>query len=47
MISSELPELLGLADRIAVMRGGRVAGILPAAGATRAELLRLAMEDAP
>ncbi|MFM9996602.1 MAG: sugar ABC transporter ATP-binding protein [Phycisphaerales bacterium] len=27
-ISSELPELLGLCDRIAVMRGGRVAGIL-------------------
>lgn len=28
-ISSELPELLGLCDRIAVMRAGTIAGILP------------------
>ena len=28
MISSELPEVLGMSDRIAVMRGGRLAGIV-------------------
>ncbi|MFF5180525.1 sugar ABC transporter ATP-binding protein [Micromonospora sp. NPDC000316] len=31
MISSELPELLGMSDRIIVLRDGRVAGELPAA----------------
>lgn len=46
LISSELPELLGLADRIAVLRGGRLAGVLPAAEATRESVLHLAMEDA-
>jgi ribose transport system ATP-binding protein len=30
MISSELPEVLGMADRILVMRDGRIAGELPA-----------------
>ena len=30
MISSELPELIGMADRIVVLRDGRVAGELPA-----------------
>jgi ribose transport system ATP-binding protein len=29
MISSELPELLGMSDRLAVMRDGRLAGELP------------------
>lgn len=46
LISSELPELLGMADRIAVMRGGRVVAVLPAAEATRERILALAMEDA-
>jgi rhamnose transport system ATP-binding protein len=46
LISSELPELLGMADRIVVMRRGRVAGELPAASATRETVLHLAMEDA-
>jgi rhamnose transport system ATP-binding protein len=46
LISSEMPELLGMADRIAVMRGGRLAGIVAAAEATRESLLQLAMEDA-
>jgi rhamnose transport system ATP-binding protein len=44
LISSELPELLGLADRIAVLRRGRLAGILPAGEATREAVLHLAME---
>ena len=30
MISSELPEVLGMSDRILVMRDGRIAGELPA-----------------
>ncbi|HEY0944113.1 MAG TPA: ATP-binding cassette domain-containing protein, partial [Opitutaceae bacterium] len=46
LISSELPELLGMADRIAVLRRGRLAGVLPARGATREAVLHLAMEDA-
>jgi len=29
MISSDLPEVLGMSDRIAVMRGGTIAGMLP------------------
>lgn len=45
LISSEMPELLGLADRIAVLRRGRVAGVLPAREATRESLLHLALED--
>jgi ABC-type sugar transport system ATPase subunit len=30
MISSDLPEVLGMSDRIAVMRGGRMVEMLPA-----------------
>ena len=45
LISSEMPELLGLADRIAVFRRGRVAGVLAAREATRESLLHLALED--
>ncbi|MBE7558652.1 sugar ABC transporter ATP-binding protein [bacterium] len=43
MISSELPEVLGMADRIAVMREGRLAGILPRAEATQERIMRLAV----
>jgi ribose transport system ATP-binding protein len=28
LISSELPEVVGLADRVAVMRSGRITGML-------------------
>jgi len=46
LISSELAELLALADRIGVMRGGRLAGILPGGEATRERVLHLALEEA-
>ncbi|MGK5440860.1 sugar ABC transporter ATP-binding protein [Micromonospora sp. URMC 105] len=41
MISSELPEVIGMADRIVVLREGTVAGELPA-GASEAEIMLLA-----
>ncbi|MFC8718079.1 ATP-binding cassette domain-containing protein, partial [Kitasatospora sp. NPDC057198] len=45
VISSELPELLGLADRIVVMQGGRITGELDRAQATEEAVLHLAMAD--
>jgi ribose transport system ATP-binding protein len=41
-ISSELPEVLAVADRILVMREGRLAGELSPAAATEEAILRLA-----
>ena len=43
LISSEMPELLGLADRILVMRGGTIAGELSRQEASEESILRLAM----
>ena len=43
LVSSELPELLGLADRIIMLSEGRMGGVFAAAGATQAELLESAM----
>jgi rhamnose transport system ATP-binding protein len=45
VISSELPEVLGLCQRILVMRNGRITGSLAAAGASEQDVLRLAMVD--
>ncbi|MFI6058248.1 sugar ABC transporter ATP-binding protein [Streptomyces sp. NPDC051286] len=45
VISSELPEVLGLADRIAVMQNGRITGELSRAEATEEAILSLAMAD--
>ncbi|MFZ5813745.1 MAG: galactose/methyl galactoside ABC transporter ATP-binding protein MglA [Bacillota bacterium] len=42
MVSSEMPELLGVTDRILVMSNGRLAGILDTRDATPEEILRLA-----
>jgi rhamnose transport system ATP-binding protein len=42
VVSSYLPEVLGLADRVVVMREGAVAGQLPARGATEEDVLKLA-----
>jgi ribose transport system ATP-binding protein len=41
MSSSDLPELLGLSDRILIMRDGRQHQIVPAAGLSQADLLHL------
>lgn len=41
MISSEMPELLGITDRIMVMSNGEVAGILNTKETTQEEILRL------
>ncbi|WP_130012201.1 sugar ABC transporter ATP-binding protein [Serinicoccus sediminis] len=41
MVSSELPEVIGMSDRILVMRDGRLAGELPR-GATEEDVLALA-----
>jgi rhamnose transport system ATP-binding protein len=43
MISSELPEVLGMSDRIAVMHGGRITGVLDRATATPQRVLELAL----
>jgi rhamnose transport system ATP-binding protein len=42
MISSDLPEVLAMSDRILVMRGGRVAGELARAEATAPAIMALA-----
>lgn len=42
MISSELPEVLGVSDRIAVMREGRLTGILNTAQADQEKIMALA-----
>ncbi len=46
MISSELPEVLGMSDRIAVMRGGEIVGELPHSSATQEQILALALGHA-
>ena len=43
MISSELPEVLGMSDRIAVMCGGTIAATLDRAEATQEKILALAL----
>lgn len=42
MVSSEMPELLGVCDRILVMSGGRLAGEVNAADTTQEEIMTLA-----
>ena len=42
MVSSEMPELLGVCDRILVMSGGQLAGEVDAATATQEEIMTLA-----
>ena len=42
MVSSELPEVLGMSDRIMVVHEGQVTGIIDAAGADQAKVMTLA-----
>jgi len=44
MISSELPEILGMSDRIVVMSQGRIAGEFSAGEATQEKILHCALE---
>jgi rhamnose transport system ATP-binding protein len=44
MISSELTEILGMSDRVAVMHGGTISGVLSRAEATQDAILALALE---
>ncbi len=47
VVSSDLPEALALADRIVVMRAGRIAGELRSADADEERVMRLATAGAP
>jgi len=43
MISSELPEILGMSDRIAVMRGGTIVGVMERSEATQQSVIELGL----
>ena len=45
VVSSDLPEVLTLADRIVVMADGRTVGEMPGEGATEEDVLRLATQE--
>jgi inositol transport system ATP-binding protein len=42
MISSELPEVLGMSDRVLVMHEGRMTGVVDRADATQVRIMELA-----
>jgi ribose transport system ATP-binding protein len=44
MISSELPEILRMSDRVVVMCEGRITGELPWKDATQARIMQLATQ---
>ncbi len=46
MVSGELPELLGVCNRICVMSGGRLVGEVDAKNTSQEEIMRLAAENA-
>jgi ABC-type sugar transport system ATPase subunit len=45
LISSELPEVIGLSDKIIIMRNQRVSGIVDAKDATEDMILSYAMSE--
>ena len=44
MVSSEMPEVLGMADRIVVMRSGRVVGQFDTQGTTQEMILEASLK---
>ena len=42
MISSELPEILGMSDRVYIVSSGRITGELPIEEATQEKIMQLA-----
>ncbi len=44
MISSEMPELIGMCDRIYIMKGGEIAGMLNRKEATQERILKVALQ---
>ena len=46
MVSSELPEVLGVSDRVLVMRAGRIVGEFTRAEATQDKIMRAATGQA-
>src|SRR5699024_11595428 len=45
MISSELPEIIGMSDRVAVVHEGSIAGILEDSAITEARIMTLARSE--
>jgi ribose transport system ATP-binding protein len=45
LVSSEMPELLALSDRVLVMAGGRITGELTGDQMTQTNILKLATVD--
>jgi len=43
-VSSEMPEIMGISDRILVMCDGRITGEMEAAGATQDKILKYATQ---
>ena len=43
MISSELPEIINMSDRIVVMRGGEISRVLDREEATQEEIMKYAV----
>lgn len=43
MISSELPEVLGMSDRVYIVSAGKISGELPIAEATQEKIMKLAL----
>jgi ABC-type sugar transport system ATPase subunit len=44
MISSDLPEVLSMSDRIAIMHAGTISGVLDRSDATQDRIMALALE---
>jgi ribose transport system ATP-binding protein len=47
LISSELPEVLGMTDRVAVFHGGRITGVLETRNTDQEEIMRYASGYGP